>query len=93
VQANLQRRGPDLRGTITAISPDGKVVTLEKRPGVDPTKVEIKLTDKTEVEFVGTEKAEEKKLTVGYYAAVWLQEGSKDTAVVVQAAKPGERRR
>lgn len=94
VQVNLQRRGPDLRGQITAISADGKVITLEvPRRGEEPMKTEIKLTDKTEVEFVGTEKAEEKKLKVGDTAAVWLQEGSKDTAAVFQAGKPMVRQR
>jgi len=94
VQANLQRRSPDVNGTITAISPDGKVITLEVRKrGEEPTKTEIKLTDKTEIEFPGTEKAEEKKLTVGYSGAVWFQEGSKDTAALFQAAKPAVRSR
>ena len=52
-----------------------------------------KLTDKTEVKFAGTEKAEEKKLTIGYHATVWLQEGSKNTASVLLATKPKERGR
>ena len=95
VQVNLQRRGPDVTGTISAVAADGKSITLENRKrGEDTTTTtEIKLTGKTELEFAGTEKAEEKKLTIGYGAAVWLQEGSKDTAAVVRASKPGERRR
>ncbi len=95
VLANVQRKAPDLGGIISAISADGKTITLENRKrGEDtPMTIEIKVTPKTELEFSGTDKAEEKKLTVGYRAAVWLQEGSKDTAAVIHAAKPGERGR
>jgi RNA polymerase sigma factor (sigma-70 family) len=95
VEADLQRRNPNVTGTISAISADGQVVTLDvrKRGEEQPTPTEIKLTDKTEVEFAGTDRAEEKKLTVGYVGRVWLQEGSKDTAAVFQAAKPPERGR
>ena len=95
VQVNLQRRSPDVTGTLSAISADGKVITLEnrKRGEAQTTTTEIKLTAKTEIELAGTDKAEEKKLTIGYSAAVWLQEGSKDTAAVVRATKPAERGR
>jgi RNA polymerase sigma factor (sigma-70 family) len=95
VQANLQRRNPDVTGTIAAVSADGQVITLDvrKRGEEQPTRTEIKLTDKTEIDFAGTDKAEEKKLTVGYAAAVWLQEGSNDTAAMLLATKPAERGR
>jgi hypothetical protein len=96
VRVDLHRRTPDAAGTITAISQDGKSITLETRkrdPGAELTKTEIKLTDKTELEFAGTDKPEEKKLTVGYIGTVWLQEGSKDTAAVFRATKPPERGR
>ena len=95
VLINLQRRGPDVTGTLSAISADGKTITLENRKrGEDTvTTTEIKLTAKTELEFAGTDKAEEKKLTVGYHVAIWLQEGSKDTAAVVRAQKPASRER
>src|SRR5262249_58748697 len=87
VLANVQRHSPDVTGTISAISADGKTITLEqRRRGEDTvTKTEIRLTPKTELEFAGTDKAEEKKLTIGYSAAVWLQAGSKDTAAVMPA--------
>jgi RNA polymerase sigma factor (sigma-70 family) len=95
VQANLARRTPDVQATIAAISADGKTLTLEirKRGEETSTKIDIKLTDKTEIEFAGIDRAEEKKLTVGYNAAVWLQDGSKDTAAVVVATKPVDRGR
>ena len=80
--------------TIERLSADGKVMTIEYGVrGEEPKKTEIKLADKTTVEFVRTEKEEDRKLAVGYHVTVWLQEGSKDTADVVQALKPGERGR
>jgi RNA polymerase sigma factor (sigma-70 family) len=95
VEANVQRRNPDVAGTIAAVSADGLLLTLEvrKRGEEQATRTEVRLTDKTEVDFAGTDKAEEKKLAVGYAAAVWLEEGSKDTAAVVLVAKPVERGR
>jgi hypothetical protein len=95
VEVNLQRRAPDLTGTISDVSADGKTVKLEirKRGEDGVTTHEIKLTDKTEIEFAGTVKAEEKKVTVGYVGMVWFQEGSKDTAAVFRAVKPGARGR
>jgi hypothetical protein len=95
LEANLQRRNPDVAGTIAAVSPDGLVITLEvrKRGEEQATRTEVRLTDKTEIDFAGTDKAEEKKLTVGYAAAVWLEEGSKDTAAMLLATKPAERGR
>jgi hypothetical protein len=94
-QLLIQRKSPDVAGTITAISIDFKVITLETRKrGEDQTiKTDIKLGDKTRILFAGTEKDDEKVLKVGYTASVWLQEGSTDTAAVVRAVKPAERRR
>ncbi len=94
VQVNLQRKSPDVVGVVSAISPDNKVLTLEIRTRGEETvkKVEIKLTDKTEIEYAGIDKAEEKKPTIGFPAAVWLQEGSKDTAAEVVFRKGGRER-
>lgn len=93
--APVPRGSPDVSGKIGAISADGKTITLEnqKRGEDTVTKTEIKLTDKTKVEFAGTDKKEEEKLTVGYQGTVWLEKGSKDTAAVIQATKPKERGR
>jgi RNA polymerase sigma factor (sigma-70 family) len=93
-QALIQQRTPDLTGTVASLSADGKVLTVEHGGrGEEPKKTEIKLTDKTSVVFVRIEKEEERKLAAGYHVTVWLQEGSKDTAAVVQATKPAERGR
>lgn len=93
--APVPRGSPDASGRIGAISADGKSITLEnQRRGEDTTtKTEIKLSDKTRVEYLGTDKKEEEKLTVGYNTAVWFEKGSKDTAAVIQATKPKERGR
>src|SRR5262249_36529356 len=95
VLANVQRRAPDLQATISAIAADGKSITLEmrKRGEETPTTTETKPPPQPEVEFAGTDKAEEKKLTIGYSAAIWLQDGSKDTAAVIRATKPTARGR
>jgi RNA polymerase sigma factor (sigma-70 family) len=95
VLANVQRRAPDIQATISAVAADGKSITLEirKRGEDTATSIEIKLTPQTEVEFAGTDKTEDQKLTIGYTAAVWFQDGSKDTAAVIVATKRPERSR
>jgi RNA polymerase sigma factor (sigma-70 family) len=94
VQATSRVRSPDFTGRIAAVSDNGKELTIEvQKRGEDATRMDIKLTDKTALEFAGIDNEQEKKLTVGYSAQVWLQEGSKDTAAVVRATKPGERSR
>ncbi len=75
-------KGPDLSGRITAVSKDLRTITLEvfpKEKGDQPTKAEIKLTEKTKFSYFGVDQGGETP-TVGYIALVWLVEGSKDTA-------------
>lgn len=77
----------NFRGQIVTMSAEDKTITLEDRTSGQPVRTVIKLTDKTKVElmgpgFLGTEKVE---LKVGYYALVWLVEGSKDTARGIRA--------
>jgi RNA polymerase sigma factor (sigma-70 family) len=81
-------------GKVVGIAKDGKGMTLETRPagrGEAGSTVEIKFTDKTSVVYqgVGPDGA---KLTDGYYAQVWLEEGSKDTAYQALLSPSGGRR-
>src|SRR5208283_6203770 len=85
VQASRPRA--DAAGEITAISEDGKVLTLEsKTRSGEVAKTQIKLTDGTRIQLSGAEKPEDRKLRLGYQVTVWLQEGSQDTAALVLAS-------
>jgi hypothetical protein len=85
---------PDLAGTITAVSADGKVVTVETQTpggrGEEPKKSEIKIkvTDTTKL-AESRDPNEDIKPQVGNHVAIWLEEGSKDTAAALQSRKPG----
>jgi hypothetical protein len=81
-------------GTVSAVSADAKKITVEVRKRGEATAIqtEITLTDATDVDFDGTEKADEKP-TVGYAVTIWLKEGSKDTASAVLFTKPKPRGR
>ncbi len=86
----------DLSGNITAVSADGKTVTLEapsRIRGEAPRKVAVKITDKTQMVKPATrggEDVEAEKPIVGLSASVWLVEGSKDVAGALQVHKPGK---
>ncbi len=58
-----------MSGRITAISADGKVLTVQTggggRGGEEPKLTEVKLTDKTKIEFEGVGKDLNRKLKVG----------------------------
>jgi RNA polymerase sigma factor (sigma-70 family) len=75
-----------LSGKVVAIAKDGQGLTLEaagaRGRGEPVKKVDIKFTDKTNLIYhgVGTGGA---KLTEGYHAQVWLEEGSMDTAAQI----------
>jgi len=81
--------GGTVAGTIKAVSDDGKTLTVEapgtkKAPGASH---EVKVTDKTQVEYVGIDAKDEQKLLVGYAVTVTLEDGSKDTAGSVKVSK------
>jgi hypothetical protein len=79
-------KGPDFTGQITAVSNDGRTITVEIPPeekGGESRKVEVKLTDKTKTCYSGVDAGGEKP-TVGYVIQVWLAKGSKDTAAGVR---------
>jgi hypothetical protein len=76
------QKGPDFSGVIAAVATDLKTITLEVAPevkGQPPTKVDVKLTDKTKFSYFGVDSAGQLP-TIGYSALVWLVESSKDTA-------------
>jgi hypothetical protein len=71
---------PSLGGVVKAVSEDGKTLTLETPPAVKggtPGTATIRLTEKTKV------RGAKGKPAVGLHAAVWLADGSKDTATVI----------
>src|SRR5262249_10560109 len=82
-------------GKVIALAKDGGGMTLEvpaRVRGEGPTRLEVKVAGTTEVTYhgVGQDGA---KVTEGYHARVWLQEGSTDTATKVMFLKANERGR
>jgi hypothetical protein len=96
-------RRPDLQGRVTAISPDGRTLTVNAlpRPAADgqppardarPEPAQVIVTDRTQVLFFGVGE-NEAKLAPGLMAVVWLEEGSKDQAARVRLMRrEGEER-
>jgi hypothetical protein len=81
-----ERRAPDVEGRVSAVSADGKTVTLQTPPanrGDEPKKVDIKLVDATQINFsnVTPGGAQPKE---GYFAAVQLLAGTTDVAANVR---------
>jgi RNA polymerase sigma factor (sigma-70 family) len=79
------RRRGDIAGKVIARAKDGKTITLEvpgKTRGDEPTKIEIKIGDKTSVVYYNVT-AGGTKVVEGLQAEVWLEEGSRDSAVTV----------
>jgi hypothetical protein len=75
-------RKPAFSGTVVAVAPDGKSITLEQPPHkkeAEARRATIRLTARTAFEYFGVGKDGEKP-AVGYVASVWLEEGSTDTA-------------
>ncbi len=76
-------------GTITAVSDDGKTITVTAMGGKkkNATPAELKLTDKTQVHYLGMPDKSEQKLAVGHVVLVALDETDPTTAVTIAAAK------
>jgi ferric-dicitrate binding protein FerR (iron transport regulator) len=76
---------PDLAGRVTAVSSDGKTLTVELPPpkkGQPASTATIHINDKTKLKY-GHVPIDGEKPAIGYHAVVWLAEGSKDTAAIV----------
>lgn len=77
-------------GTVTAVSEDGKTITVtpfggkKKNP---PAPTEVKLSDKTKIDFIGVKDKAEQKLMIGHVVIIGLDEQDSSTAAVVAAAK------
>jgi hypothetical protein len=86
-------------GKVVGVSKDGKTLMLEGRGDgrrardEAPPKVEIHLNDKTVLAFHGVAKGGA-KITEGYQASIVLEDGSKDTAAIVEfyGSEPQRRR-
>jgi ferric-dicitrate binding protein FerR (iron transport regulator) len=77
-------RDPQVSGRVTAVSADGKALTLAVyRKGQPLAQAEVRLTDRTRLSYSGVDREGEKP-TEGYAAQVWLREGSPDAAVEVR---------
>ncbi|MCS6852574.1 MAG: FecR domain-containing protein [Gemmataceae bacterium] len=77
-------------GTVAEVAADGKSFVLERqpaKPGTEPTRWPIRLTDQTRVVYRGVAKGAERP-TVGSRAAVRLVDGSEDEAAAVEFGSP-----
>jgi hypothetical protein len=72
------RKAPDLSGRVSAISADGKTLTVDSvvARGQEPKKTEVKLADTTKFEFTGALKDLDRKLKVGDTVAIYLDGGT-----------------
>src|SRR5206468_2152045 len=96
-----QDRRPDVMGRITAVSPDGRTLTLVSpptRPGAPdqpparPEPATVLLTDRTVSLFFAVAEGEAHPAQ-GMMAMVWLEPGSKDQAARIRFMKrEGEER-
>jgi hypothetical protein len=98
--APAPERRADVMGRITAVSPDGRTLTLtappprsaDGQPPARPEPTTVTLTDRTQLLFFGVSEGEAKPAP-GLMAMVWLDEGSKDQAARVRFMKrEGEER-
>lgn len=72
-------------GKVTAVSADGRRITLEGKAGKnggEPVRTDLRLTERTKLIYFGVEKGADKP-TVGYLATAWLDDNAPDTAVQV----------
>jgi hypothetical protein len=79
-------------GTITAVAQDGKSITVssltaKKKKQAGPT--EVKLTDRTKVDYIGITNPDERKLTVGYVVLLAVDETNPGTASAIAVGKGG----
>lgn len=77
---------PMFAGRVTAVSADGKRLTLEGRPpkpGVAPEQREITITEQTQLAYFGVPKDGDKP-TVGYAAVAWLDKNALENATLIE---------
>lgn len=85
---------PDIAARVKDVSPDGKTLTLTNTSkGGQVTTHSVKITGKTQIDYVGagffgTETDADKKIKPGWFAQIWLEKGSKDTAAALKVNLP-----
>lgn len=86
---------PDWRGWVTAVSPDGKELTLQlagKKKGENGPTAIVRISDQTKLVFAGIDKGQQKP-TVGFEVVVWLDKGARDTAAGIRFSAPAGKKR
>ena len=93
----MKREGdeqPNVQGRVVAVSPDGRIVTVEQRERDPQTgqekvgaKTDVRLAPYTQTQYYAVESGGAKP-TVDYLAVVWFEKGSKDTAARAHFVKP-----
>lgn len=83
--AKVKDKKLSVTGKVTAVSADGRRLTLEGKPGKkggEPMRTDLRFTEGTKLIYFGVEKGGDKP-TVGYLATAWLDDDAPDTAVQV----------
>jgi hypothetical protein len=82
---------PDLMGRITAVSADGKTITLNPPPkkGEKPTGVAVHIQPSTRFQYVNLDKGQQKPAP-GLNALVWLQKGTPDRVFGIRLVNPAK---
>ena len=77
----------DIQGRITAVSDDGKTITVETKDHDQVTgKVDLHLAPYTQSLYYGVDQ-DAAKPTTGYFVIAWLEKGSKDTPARIRFMK------
>jgi hypothetical protein len=84
----------EVTGTIKATADGGKQITVavkvkKKKKDAVPDR-EIKITDKTKVEYVGIEAKADQVLRVGHAVTVTVDDNDKNTATSIKVSKAGK---
>jgi hypothetical protein len=93
----MKREGderPDVQGKVVAVSPDGRIVTIEQRERDPQTgqekvggKTDVRIAPYTQTQYYAVEGGGAKP-TADYLAVIWFEKGSKDTAARAHFVKP-----
>src|SRR5437763_788724 len=88
--------GQQFAGTIKGVSDDGKTLTVEqavvgkKKKKTAPSVKEVKITDKTKVEYVDIDAKDDQKLQVGYAVTITLSDADRDIATAIKVSKAAD---
>ena len=85
----------DVTGMIESYKEDAKLLIVETKEagkkGGTSESTEVKVNDKTKIEYVGIEGKDYQQLLLGYHVAITLDPNDKDTAAVIKVSRTMEK--